>query len=40
MKKAFKLASRASFGMAKCLYLFEIAQFSQNIQFLAGIVRW
>ena len=40
MKKAFKLASRASFGMAKCLYLFQIDQFSQKFQFFAGIFRW
>ena len=35
MKKAFKLASRALFGMAKCLYLFQIDQFSQKFQFFA-----
>ena len=40
MKKAFKLASRASFRMAKCLYLFQIDQFSQKFQFFAGIFRW
>ena len=40
MKKAFKLASRALFGVAKCLYLFQIDQFSQKFQFCAGIFRW
>ena len=38
--KAFKLASRALFGMAKCLCLFQIAQFSHKFKFLAGIFRW
>ena len=40
MKKAFKRASRASFGMAKCLYLFQICQLSQKFYFFAGISRW
>ena len=40
MKKAFKLASLASFGIAKCLYFSQIAQFSQKFQVLAGNVRW
>ena len=39
-KKTFKHASRVSFGMVKCLYLFEIAQLSKKFQFLARIVRW
>ena len=33
MKKAFKLASRASFGIAKWFYLFQIAKFSQKFKF-------
>ena len=39
-EKTFKLASRASFEIAKCLYLFQIPQFSQKFQFFAGIFRW
>ena len=34
------ITCRAPFGMDRCLYLFQIARFSQKFQILVIIVRW